>query len=36
MNGSRPPAARRVLDERYASGELSREEYLQRRRDIEG
>jgi putative membrane protein len=25
-----------VLDERYARGELSREEYLQKRRDIAG
>ena len=27
---------RRVLDERYARGEIDREEYLQRRKDIGG
>jgi Short C-terminal domain len=27
--------ARRALDERYARGELNREEYLQRRRDLD-
>ncbi|MGB3680973.1 MAG: SHOCT domain-containing protein [Rubrobacteraceae bacterium] len=27
--------ARQILDERYASGELDREEYAQMRRDIE-
>jgi putative membrane protein len=35
----RPPAERRstgleALDERYARGEISREEYLQKKRDI--
>ncbi|MDP8932129.1 MAG: c-type cytochrome [Actinomycetota bacterium] len=29
-------SARRLLDERYARGELNRDEYLQRRRDLEG
>jgi hypothetical protein len=28
--------ARRTLDERYARGEIEREEYLQRRRDLGG
>ena len=28
--------ARALLDERYARGEIDREEYLQRRRDLEG
>ena len=27
--------ARRALDERYARGELNREEYMQRRKDID-
>jgi Short C-terminal domain len=27
--------ARRALDERYARGELNREEYMQRRKDLE-
>ncbi|MFN2557970.1 MAG: SHOCT domain-containing protein [Nitriliruptorales bacterium] len=35
-SGASSSDARRILDQRYASGELSREEYLQRRRDIEG
>ena len=30
--GDRPSSARRILDERFASGELSIEEYEQRRR----
>jgi putative membrane protein len=34
-----PPATRsrglEVLDERYARGEISRDEYLQKRRDLE-
>jgi len=30
----RPPSARELLDERYARGELTREEYLQRRDDV--
>jgi putative membrane protein len=29
-------SARRILDERYAAGELSTEEYRQRRRVLEG
>lgn len=28
--------ARAILDERYARGEIDREEYLRRRRDLEG
>lgn len=39
-NGRGPPspqsAARAELDRRYAAGELTREEYLQRREDLEG
>ena len=30
-----PTAAREELDGRYAAGELSRDEYLERRRDLE-
>jgi putative membrane protein len=33
--GSGPSAARRVLDERYARGELSTEEYQERIRTLE-
>lgn len=29
-------SAREVLDQRYAAGEMDRDEYLQRRRDLEG
>ncbi|HUU61743.1 MAG TPA: SHOCT domain-containing protein [Acidimicrobiia bacterium] len=31
---SRSPSARELLDERYARGEITREEYLQRREDL--
>lgn len=39
--GNRSPGqgerdARQILDERYARGEIGREEYQQMRRDIEG
>jgi putative membrane protein len=34
--GPRTPTARDVLDERYAKGEIDREEYLRRRQDIGG
>jgi putative membrane protein len=30
------PTAREILDERYARGEIDREEYLKRKRDIAG
>jgi len=33
--GSRAGSARDVLDERYARGEIDREEYLRRRQDID-
>jgi putative membrane protein len=33
--GADQPPARAELDRRYAAGELSRDEYLERRRDIE-
>ncbi len=29
-----PPTAREILDERYARGEIEREEYLKRKQDI--
>lgn len=32
----RPSSARELLDQAYARGELSREEYLKKRNDIEG
>jgi putative membrane protein len=32
----RAPEARELLDERYARGEIGREEYLQMREDLEG
>jgi len=32
----RSPSARELLDQAYARGELSREEYLKKRNDIEG
>ncbi len=32
----RTPGARDILDERYARGEIDREEYLRRRQDIAG
>lgn len=34
--GASPASARDALDLRYARGEISREEYLQARRDLEG
>lgn len=34
--GPRTPNARSILDERYARGEIDREEYLRRKQDIEG
>ncbi len=30
------PSGRAILDERYARGEISREEYLQKRQDMTG
>lgn len=33
---SAPRTARELLDERYARGEIDREEYLRRRQDISG
>lgn len=33
--GAAPVAGRATLDRRYAAGELSRDEYLERRRDLE-
>ena len=35
VNGGERDRSRGELDRRYAAGELSRDEYLQRRRDIE-
>jgi putative membrane protein len=35
-SGPRAPTARDILDERYARGEIDREEYLHRRQDIDG
>ena len=32
----RSPSARELLDHAYARGELSRDEYLQKRNDIDG
>ena len=32
----RPSRAQRILDERYARGEISQEEYEKMRRDVEG
>jgi putative membrane protein len=32
----RSPSARELLDQAYARGELSRDEYLQKRNDIDG
>ncbi len=34
--GGRARTARDILDDRYARGEIDREEYLQRRNDIGG
>ena len=34
--GSRDPTPRELLDRRYARGELTRDEYLQQRSDLEG
>ena len=36
QNGGRARTARHILDERYARGEIDREEYLRRRQDIDG
>lgn len=35
LTSGQDTSARRLLDERYARGELDRDEYLQRRRDLE-
>jgi putative membrane protein len=34
--GSRPPSARELLDQAYARGALSRDEYLKKRDDLAG
>jgi putative membrane protein len=34
--GNRPPSARELLDQAYARGDLSRDEYLQKRDDLAG
>jgi putative membrane protein len=34
--GNRPPSARELLDQAYARGELSRDEYLKKRDDLTG
>ncbi len=34
--GHRPPTARELLDQAYARGELSRDEYLRKRDDLAG
>ena len=34
--GNRPPSARELLDQTYARGELSRDEYLKKRDDLAG
>jgi putative membrane protein len=36
VRGALARSARDILDERYACGEIDREEYLQRRNDIAG
>jgi hypothetical protein len=36
MFGREGAGARRALDELYARGEINREEYMQRRRDLSG
>jgi putative membrane protein len=33
--GAKPPESSRMLDERYAKGEISREEYMQRQTDLQ-
>ena len=35
-SGQQARTARNILDERYARGEIDREEYLRRRQDIDG
>jgi putative membrane protein len=35
-SGQQARTARGILDERYAQGEIDREEYLRRRQDISG
>jgi putative membrane protein len=32
--GNRPPSARELLDQAYARGELSRDEYLKKKEDL--
>jgi putative membrane protein len=34
--GNRPPSARELLDQAYARGELSRDDYLKKRDDLAG
>ena len=34
--GGRPPSARELLDQAYARGDLSRDEYLKKRDDLAG
>ncbi len=34
-DAAKPPESFRMLDERYAKGEISREEYVQRREDLQ-
>jgi uncharacterized membrane protein len=35
LQDQKPPESMRLLDERYAKGEISREEYLQRQTDLQ-